>query len=298
MSSALVVKFPTKCLGCAMLGHMNISHSLLDSIRRIVRPLVKLMLAKGITFTMLVELLKEVFVEVAENEFRVAGREQTDSRITLLTGVHRKDVRRLRSRSPTAEQAYPDDIALSPRIVSAWTSKFCDKRGKPKPLPRYASQTLGQSFEALVETVSRDIRARAVLDEWLRLGAVTLDKEDRVCLNTEAFIPSKGFQEKLYYLQHSLHDHIQAGVNNLLDGPPLLERMVFYDSLSSGSVEQLAELSEKLASKTLVAVNDRAAKLRTQDSKKSDAPKERITFGVYFYREPLINAPPHPKERS
>lgn len=76
--------------------------SMLSALRRVMRPLVRLMLRKGVTYTMFADLLKEVFVDVAHREFRLDGTVPTDSRVSLLTGVHRKDVRRLRSEGGTS----------------------------------------------------------------------------------------------------------------------------------------------------------------------------------------------------
>ena len=65
------------------------------TLRKMLRPLVRLMLSQGINYTMILEDLKCVFVSVVEEEFKIDGKQQTDSRITLLTGVHRKDVQRI-----------------------------------------------------------------------------------------------------------------------------------------------------------------------------------------------------------
>src|SRR4030095_9904592 len=67
------------------------------ALRRLLRPLVRLLIARGIPFPVAAGVLRQPFVAVAGNEVPVPGKAQTDSRITLLTGVHRKDVKRLRS---------------------------------------------------------------------------------------------------------------------------------------------------------------------------------------------------------
>ena len=69
--------------------------SLVAALIRLLRPLVKLLLYHGITYPFLADLLKSVYVEVADREFPVEGKKQTDSRVSLLTGVHRKDVKGL-----------------------------------------------------------------------------------------------------------------------------------------------------------------------------------------------------------
>src|SRR5262245_30078545 len=67
------------------------------ALTRVLHPLVRLMIARGITFSAAVELLKRVYVEVADQHFRLTDERQTDSRVSLITGLHRKDVKRLRA---------------------------------------------------------------------------------------------------------------------------------------------------------------------------------------------------------
>ena len=265
--------------------HVKPSPSLLAAVRVLLRPLVRLLMARGVTCPMLASLLKEVYVEVAEREFAGDG-PPSDSRVTLLTGIHRKDVRRLRSQAPAAAEEIPASVALGAQIVAAWTSRFRDAKGRPRPLARLQSQGGAESFEALVASVSTDIRARAVLDAWVRLGVAVLDGDDRVVLRNAAFVPSRGFAEKAFYFGHNVGDHLAAAAHNVLDGqPPFLERSVHYDSLDAASVEKLAALAEDTGMKALRAVNREAMQAETRD-KKTDAQKQRITFGVYFFTAP------------
>jgi len=262
--------------------------ALVRALRRVLRPLVRLMLAHGVTFPFLAELLKGLFVQVAEREFSLPGKAQTDSRLSLLTGVHRKDVRRLRRGAAAETQAMPATVSLGAQLVAAWLTapRFLDRRGRPRPLPRTASEGGGVSFEGLVASVSTDIRARAVLDEWLRLGIVRLDRTGRACLNTEAFVPARGFEEKAFYLGQNCHDHAAAAVSNLLaEAPRFLERSVHYDALSPSSVEALARDAARAGMAALKTLNRRAMTLERSDVA-SPAPRQRINFGVYFYSEP------------
>ena len=265
--------------------------ALVRALRRVLRPLVRLMLARGVSFPFLAELLKGLFVEVAEREFALANRPQTASRLSLLSGVHRKDVQRLRRETarPAHGAAMPAAVSLGAQLVAAWLAmpRYCDARGKPRPLARSASVGGERSFEALVARVSKDIRARAVLDEWLRLGIVRLDAKDRVCLNAEAFVPARGFAEKAFYFGQNCHDHAAAAVANLLAaGPPFLERSVHYDDLSAPSAAVLAKLSASAGMAALKRVNRQAMQLEREDARQPGA-RQRINFGVYFYTEPM-----------
>ena len=273
------------------------SPMLTRALRQVLRPLVRLMLARGVTYPYLAELLKGLFVEVADQEFRLDGKAPTDSRISLLSNVHRKDVSRLRAMLHAEDAAVPSVVSFGSQLVSRWLSSEndLDESGQPKPLPRLISEGGDESFEALVAGVSSDIRSRVVLDEWLRLGIVSIDEERRVCLNTSAFVPSKGFEEKAFYFAHNLHDHAAAAVHNLLGEPaaggetfvPFMERSVHCDNLSPESVQQLATQCERLGMQTLLAVNKAAAKAEAGERKLSLEPaSQRMTFGIYFYTEP------------
>ena len=245
------------------------------------------MLARGVTYPYLAELLKTLFVEVADKEFRIGSKPSTDSRINLMTGVHRKDVNRLRQALDASEETVPSVVSLGAQLVAVWlgSSRYLDEDDRPLPLARFASEGGELSFESLVASVNSDIRSRVVLDEWLRLGVVRFDDERRVCLNSDAFVPSEGFDEKAFYFGHNLHDHAAAATHNLLGSQPaFLERSVHYDALSPASIQLLAGQSQELGMQVLLALNKNA--LAAEQNDVNDvSPRQRMTFGIYFYSE-------------
>jgi hypothetical protein len=260
--------------------------ALVQGLRRLLRPLVRLLLSQRITYPFLANLLKSLYVEVAERELALPDKPQTISRVTLLTGVHRKDVKRLRQ-EVVEEAQTPASVSLGAQLVARWTGvpEFCSADGAPPPLPRLSGSDPGPSFETLVASVSKDIRPRSVLDEWLRLGIVHVDASDRVCLNTGAFVPEEGFDEKAYYFGRNLHDHIATAAHNLSgSGPARLERSVYYADLTPASLDELAELAEQQGMQALQRVNRRAIELKRRDGGAEDA-VHRMSFGVYFHRE-------------
>ncbi len=259
-----------------------------NTLRKVLRPLVRLMLSQGINYTMILEDLKRVFVSVAEEEFKIAGKQQTNSRITLLTGVHRKDVQLIRS-----EVDIPPELPLSigAQIIGLWlgNSKYLDNSGQPMPLPRLASKSADLSFEGLVASISKDFRARPVLDEWLRLGFVRQDDKDFVHLNVQAFIPNQDLEEKLSFLGMNVHDHMAAAVNNLGNqNNAMLERCVYYDDLSAENIEILHQLAKQSGMNAINALNRHAAALKAAQApgrRETDGALQRMNFGVYFYFE-------------
>jgi hypothetical protein len=258
--------------------------SLISAVRFMLRPLVKLLLMNSITYPFLSNLLKSVYVEVATEEFRLQGKPQTDSRISLLSGIHRKDVKNLRPERQL-EQTIPPSLSLSTRLVKLWTTdpKRVDETGRHRPLPRLMSEGGGASFEELVSSVSKDIRSRVILDEWLRTGIAKIDAEGRVCLNTETMSKESNFDEKAYYVGQNLHDHLCASSHNLQGlRPPLLESSVHSKQLTPESIAELDALAKRLGQQVLDEVNNRAAELGSRDAAKPDA-QQRMNFGMYFY---------------
>ena len=168
------------------------SSLVLSVARRIFKPLARFLLANGVTLPAIQEMLKQVLVDVAIEDFPVKGKATTDSRISVLTGVHRKDVRRLRN-TEYPEIMTPKAVSLGSQIINVWMTerKWLDKNKKPLALPKLSPRKGMKSFETLVESVSKDVRSRAVLDELVRSELVEV-KDDYVHLKTEAFIPKEG----------------------------------------------------------------------------------------------------------
>lgn len=283
----------SKFLSMTETNHSSPSPAFVLALRLLLRPIVRVVLSQGIPLAYLTELVKSLLVEEADLNFRLDNKPPTDSRISLLTGVHRKDVNRLRNDVTPVDTKLVSKVSLGGQLVAQWlgSDQYLNEAGQPKPLPRYKSEGGQTSFEALVMGVNSDIRSRVVLDEWMRLGVVHLDADKRVCLNTQAFVPSKGFDEKAFYFGHNLHDHAAAAAHNLLGlEPPFMERSVHYTGLSHESINQLTIQSKELGMKALLAVNKTAMDREKIDAV-GEAPRQRMTFGIYFYAEPEPTKP-------
>lgn len=265
--------------------------SLHAPLARLLRPLVRLMVARGITFPALADLLRELYVNVAEHDFALPGKEQTDSRVSLLTGIHRKEVRRLRGAGAPVS-VVPAAVSRTSRIVARWLadSAFTDASGQPLPLPRNAEGG-APSFETLVTGVTRDLRPRAVLDEWLDRGLAVIDAQDRIVLAQAAYVPRGDGEAEplLYYFGRNLHDHIAASVANIVGPTPrFLERAVHYDGLSAELAQRLEARARELAMEALQQANREAHAACATDP----GGDHRWNFGLYVYAEAVAPARP------
>jgi hypothetical protein len=261
--------------------------ALVKAVTLLCRPLIRLLIEKGMTFPQFRELMKELYVQVADESFALDANKPSDSRIFVLTGVHRKDIKRIREQAEMDSKQVSSTASLSGEIIARWTSMpdYLDSSGKPRKLLKSGNDK-APGFEQLVCTVSKDVRPRVILDEWLRLNVVHL-KDDYVVLNQSAFVTNKEFNEMAYYLGHNVHDHIASCVNNILvEDEPMLERSVYYASLTNDSVGKLRALASKKGNELLQSVNKQAIKFYDADKQKSDA-TYRMRLGVYWYQKQL-----------
>ncbi len=260
---------------------------LVEALHSLLRPLVRLLISFQLTYPLLLRILKSVYVEVAEQEFSRGGAPLSDSRIHLLTGIHRKEIKRLRNEQP-ATVPTAGSASLGAQLVGAWlgSERFSNTDGTPRRLPLKTENPSEPGFDALVAEVCRqDIRSRVILDEWLRLGVARLE-DNRVALNTGAFTPDRGFDEKMFFFGKNLRDHIAAGADNLAGGrPPHFDRSVYYDRLSPDSVAELKALAGELGMRALTRLNRRALARQKADSARKDT-DYRINFGIFHYSSP------------
>lgn len=141
----------------------------LDACRRFLAPVAAWLLRSGVTWKEFAEVSRSAFVDSAGREFGIRGRPANVSRVALLTGLSRREVRRQREliadRPPPADSWNP-----ASRVLSGWhqDAEFLDK-GKPAVLPASGAR----SMEALLRRYAGDIPHGALLKELQRAGAVT-----------------------------------------------------------------------------------------------------------------------------
>ncbi|KWV56836.1 hypothetical protein AS026_31955 [Rhizobium altiplani] len=248
------------------------------TLLRVLRPIVRLCLASGLNFVAFSALMRRLFIDVAEKDFALKDKKQTDSRISLLTGIHRKDVSRLRTSELTVE-SLPAPASRTSRIIARWLAdpRACDEAGIAKALPRVSSD--GEfSFEGLVAAVTRDVHPRAVLDEWVDRGLAIVDDQDRVHLSASLLISNTDAEAQRHYFTRNLHDHAAAAVENILaDAPPFFERAVHYNNISEALAKRLDNASREEAMAMLLRLN----RLANQAIEGDPGGDRRWIAGVY-----------------
>ncbi len=261
------------------------SNKLLDTLVRVLVPLVRLMIAKGVTFQTASELLKRVYVKTAQDHF-VKDDASTGTKLSLLTGLNRKEIRRLTTEA--AAEKRPEDMmsyAVAAHTVWRTDRRWRDRDGKPKALPRRSSGRQ-VSFDDLVRSITTDHRPSAVLQELLRLRHVVEDDAGRIRLTDPEFLMPREFSDQLVVLGDNLADHASAAVLNVIEPEPrFLERSVFSDELSSESAAALALIVQQQWKRVHDEVFDHSVRAEKNDAAEARTTDTRIRVGMYFYSE-------------
>jgi len=258
-----------------------------EAIAVVLQPVARLMISHGLQLPSMVELLKKALVDEAVGAFGLADKGSSDTRIALLTGVHRKDVKRLREAPEHTAPATPM-VPLAASVVARWISepRFLNADHTPRTLARTPKRgNLGEpDFTTLVAEVSSDVGARAVLDELVRLGVVALQDDGHVQLKSSAFVPQEGLTESFHFLATNVRDHLATAVHNLAPdrtGPTQLEQSAFSQDLTPAQAEQLHQLARRLWATALQQFLQMAT-VAEQRSSADEGPKQKVRFGVYF----------------
>ncbi|HKB52693.1 MAG TPA: DUF6502 family protein [Ramlibacter sp.] len=261
----------------------------LGAALRAMAPLIGLLLREGVTYSRFANALKTSFLEAAPDILKSSSARLTDSSISTLTGIHRKDVHSWRSEGQPRPQTRTLSVAMA--VFARWSNDpaYCDRKGRPRVLDRFGG---AGSFEALATGISNDVHPHTLLQELKRLGVVRLaqgskrNPAEKVQLCMDAFVPAEGAAEMLELLADNVGDHLAAAVHNVLVlGMPMLEQSVFADGLTPRSVDRISSLARKAWSTALRDIVKEATALSARDQQAPEA-DQRFRAGMYFFHGP------------
>jgi hypothetical protein len=167
----------------------EVKDHLRSALSLMFKPLVRLLIAQGVTHAEFSDTAKEVYVETALRHFEADGR-INKSRIAILTGLTRKDVKNVIDRALTTD--YKERTYSRPaRVLTGWYSDpaFQGPYGIPLELPYESSETEEQSFVELVKRYSGDMAPRQMLNQLLESGSV-VEVEGRYKATSRTFTHS------------------------------------------------------------------------------------------------------------
>jgi Family of unknown function (DUF6502) len=267
--------------------------ALIQALRSVLEPLAVLAVAKGLTYQVLDDVLKQALVNAAHDAHPGVAAHRRVSRISTTTGIHRREVTRL---TQAGDKAAPPRASLASGVYAHWLTSpaFCERRGRrsgaPKALPRQGPHP---SFETLARAITSDVHPRTLLEEVIRLGYAALDPNtDTVSLVADAAVPRGDAARMLRILGSNVGDHFRGTVANVLgDGRQHFDQALFADEMSDESITAVRKLITEQWRELYGRLWPQIERLFADDAAHPQRVlNQRLRIGIYSFNEP-VSAP-------
>lgn len=263
-------------------GEGDADTALQRALERLMSEIARLCLAHGMAFADAEEMLKRAYVNAARDALPSGTGTRDISRVSAATGLNRREVTRISNEAgaPPAPKRSP-----ATQVFTRWVGSplLRDERGAIVPLKR---QGPAPSFEALAQSVTRDVHPRSLLDELCRLGLASIDESaDTVRLLRESFVPGHDQARMLDFLGSNVGDHLATAVTNVLGKEASqLEQAIFADELSEESLAETRMLVAAQWKTMLGALVPRLQALIDADRDAGRPAHRRIRIGLYSHQ--------------
>lgn len=229
----------------------------------LLKPLARLCVERGWLFSDVTEEVRRAFLDAG---VQISGEAATDSKLSLLTGLQRRDIARLRSTlTPRGAARHP--LA---EIVSRW-------HGDPA-FDTTALPVRGEtSFDTLARAVRTDVHPRTFLNQLIETGTVQREG-DVLRLVHRTYEPLAGSDDQLAYLAANVGDHLEVAVDNVTQDARRPELAVHYEGLSEAAI---ARLRDHWTTQSRALLLEMDAMARAVPA--SDNGRYRFRAGHYFH---------------
>lgn len=256
-----------------------------DHLRRalslMLKPLIRLLIAQGVTHAEFAETAKEVYVETALRHFEDGDR-VNKSRVAILTGLTRKEVKNVIDRN-LAEKASDRKYSRPERVLAGWYSdpSYIGPYGIPLELPYESPEPDGISFVTLVRQYSGDMAPRQMLNELIQAGSVVeIDggyKAIRRSFRHSALSPQ--FITRLGEVGYRVFSTAAKNIDKEVKGAGYFDRMVIADDgCPKGVIDKFDEYIKARGQEFLEEVDVWFSSQRRQ----APSEEENLETGLYM----------------
>jgi hypothetical protein len=182
----------------------KLKQQVLDAFLLVMRPIVRILLRYGIGYREFVEVAKTAYVSVASSDFGLRGRPTNISRVAVMTGLTRKEVKRIRDKIALGDNSISVKTTPLADVLHHWHAQpeFTDASGKPKVLP-FSGEMV--SFTSLVKAYGGDVPPGAMRTELKRVGVIESDDDGAIRVLARSFWPESDHLNLITNLVHSAY---------------------------------------------------------------------------------------------
>jgi hypothetical protein len=263
----------------------SLNLALVACCRALLRPIARLLLHSGMTWKQFAETAKTAFVQVATDEFGIRGRPTNVSRVSILTGIGRREVRRQREAAAVLEPK-PAFLNAATRVLSGWhqDAEFLGADGKPAPL----TYNGGGSFADLWRRYGGDVPIGALLKELRSVGAVEEFEPGRLRVLKRSYIPRQFDEQKMLRAGSVLEDFGATVVHDLTCKPGELlrfERRATNANIDARAVPEFRALLEREGQAFLERIDAWLTAHAVREAQPALSRTVRLGVGLYHIQD-------------
>jgi hypothetical protein len=271
----------------------TVKKPLLAACRHLLHPLVRILLRHGVSYGEFSDSVRGAYLDIARAELVPPGRPHTDSRLSILTGITKEEVHRIRALDEKDES----EVGLNriARVLQGWSQdpEYLGPYGLPLEIPLLGD---GISFEQLVKTYADDVTPRALLEELVRVNAALETDDGYVRLLNRTYLPTPldpvGL-ERLGNVVNYFIDTVDFNLQKKKQGEGRFERYaITMEGLSPLAFQAFDELIREKGQELLEILDDWLGQNETKGGHKLP-PTQSIRTGVgifhFIEKDPAIN---------
>ncbi len=270
--------------------------TILAACRYLILPLARLLLRYGVGYREFSDVCKSAFVEVASGEYGLRGRPANLSRVAILTGLSRKEVKKLRDQArPALDSAGMHGLNPGSTVLRGWFSdpEFLSETGAPAPM---SVDGRDPSITSLVKRYAGDLPVRAVINEMMRMGVVEEMPSGRFKPIGRLFFPPNVDGQLFAAGATSIHNLISTIAHNVEPknkSGRLFERYAWSNYLPASASDKFHALVSEKGSEVLEYLDSWLRKHEKGKKAEGGSRKNEVGVGVYFFN---VSKPDDPEE--
>lgn len=254
-----------------------------NTIIRILKPLIRILLRNGIAYGTFADMARKIYVDTGFEEAERRNQKQTVSNVAILTGINRKEVKRLHE-----ALAFDTDNSLKKfnrtvRVLAGWQhdEEFLDEDHEVNDLQLEGEQG---SFSALVKRYSGDMPVVAMLNALLHSGNIRIIDNGNIQLVNTNYLPETDSDQKLNILGIDTAEFIQTIDHNInIDHPEdaWFQRKASNTNVDIKALPKIRQRINKKAQQLLEDIDADFSENETDDVQDRCA----VSLGVYFAQD-------------
>ena len=265
----------------------TIKQRVLDAFLLVMRPVVRILLRYGIGFREFAEVAKTAFVDVASADFGLRGRPTNISRVAVMTGLSRKEVRRLRDKIDSGDKGIAIKTTPLSDVLHHWHAQeeFTDSSGQPLALPFDGSK---QSFTSLVKKFGGDIPAGAMRTEMKRVGVVTEDQHGQLHVMNRTFKSESEHENLVTVLIHGVYAQLSNACHNFdpnREGATWPNRIAYTQSIRDPQTRQLRRIAKDRIVDFAESIDDVFMAYESMQDSQEGNEVQAVAVGIYYFEE-------------